>query len=406
MNQTIMTNNNSKEVMTDDSSKGVMTDENSKGVTADDNSKGVMADEPKGVMADEEEEEDDAKDEEEKERRWTCAYEEEEEEEEKEWPWEERLWDAVFEEDAAEVDELLKSPDRQSLDYLHRNMSPLILATEIDNKDLAERILNAGASANFCDRLENTPLINAAGSGNVELCQLLLNHGANVHLTQRTISSKRPRRVNALYRAASYNHYETVALLLNHGAQSFDPALAFEWSPFAEALRRNYSRIVELFLEDFEKRRLWINLRVVFSQALNDKSEECAVTALCHGYFPIDTIKIKSKNSRNHGCVSCFHMCAHFGLIKIMSAMSEFNPRYLQEAWLVEKRIPTELSGKAEYVSWLLEHRQQPASLMKLCRHRILPRLGQYYKRSIDSLPLPPPLKRFLTNFESAFDQN
>ena len=89
--------------------------------------------------------------------------------------------------------------------------TPLILATRYDYLDIAELLLNYGASVNKSDVDQWTPLLNACKNGNLKLAELLLEHKANVE--DRDCGGFTP-----LMWACYKNHLEIVRLLLNQGA--------------------------------------------------------------------------------------------------------------------------------------------------------------------------------------------
>jgi len=64
-----------------------------------------------------------------------------------------------------------------------RGFTPLILATYLNKKEIAEFLLDAGASINAQDASGNTALMGVSFKGFVDIAQMLLDRGADTTLT-------------------------------------------------------------------------------------------------------------------------------------------------------------------------------------------------------------------------------
>ncbi|HEV8414305.1 MAG TPA: ankyrin repeat domain-containing protein [Bryobacteraceae bacterium] len=93
------------------------------------------------------------------------------------------------------------------------DVTPLSLACINGSAAMIEKLLKAGADPNGAlSELGETPIMMAARTGNVEALQVLLDHGANVNAHETS------RGDTALIWAASEGHAAAVKLLIEHGA--------------------------------------------------------------------------------------------------------------------------------------------------------------------------------------------
>ena len=312
--------------------------------------------------------------------------------------WRKDVMDAVNAGDVAQLAKLLEGADRQHgyLDFrVGKSTTPLIQAVCEGNSDLVEQLLCAGASVDFPDHLLRTPLMHAACSADKHISHVLLSHGANVNAMNAF-------KMQALHCTILFSDdVETASLLLEYGAELHD--LANLNDPLTESQFRTVIvfdsvHLLKLFLHHADKRRMHISLEILYNMAIRWNSEKCAIFTLQQGCHPRSSGDFSSNKS-------CFHEAADRGLIKLMSFMLESNPHFMQEDWLVHKDFPSRLHKHSDFVSWLVEQRRHPRSLVKLCRSRILARLDTYYIRKVAELPLPNALKTFLKNVESAYVQ-
>lgn len=311
--------------------------------------------------------------------------------------WKQKVVDAVCTEDSDLLEMLLRSPDKQPLDFHTICAStPLINAVTLGNENMVEQLINAGASVNFSDGEGCTPLISLLATeynGNVGICRLLLRSGADANASY---GSRTP-----LYYAAECN-YCTCALLLEYGAVLHDPSKpwkSLKGSPIAIALLYQGNEVLELFLKHYCNSGLNPPLELVFNLALQYHSQGGAITTLNQGYCP--PVRPSALVIPQERCSSYFRAVALHGFQRLMTIMAELNPQVLQEVWLIQGRIPDELYHYGNFVPWLIQTRRQPASLTKLCRTTILYHLGIFYIQKVQQLPLPSVLKKFLNTMES-----
>ena len=280
--------------------------------------------------------------------------------------------------------------------------------------EIAEQLLQAGASVDFCDALGRTPLMFAAAQNNRNICHLLLTRGSNIHVTDSGHYKQ-----TALHYAVQERKLEAAMVLVEHGAIVFDSSKSFHESPiFATVM---YSPIVlHSFLIHCSTNihsKMSTLLSYLFHLALREKQEGSAIIVLQNGYYPVQDVTLCRRSYKRY--TSCFHLAASYGMVELMNVLIELNSQFMQEnwlvgenipaelaqlpdfaSWLVEKDIPAELAQLPEFASYLVESRKQPSLLVKLCKSTILKRLNTfhktYYLSKITDLPLPKSLKTFL----------
>ena len=304
---------------------------------------------------------------------------------------------AVYAGDAVQLDKLLESATKQHasdkcLDFMVGECTPLMLAVCLKkDSHLLEKLLCAGANADFGGNNFRTPLLHAASgdSGYKDIVHVLLSHGANVNAMD---SSK--------YQALRYtilsDNLQTASLLLESGAELHHPDQS-KSNNFQFVLLWKRPHLLKFLLHHAEKRGMHISLEILYNMAVNCLSEECAILILKQGCYLHPKLSADTLSYR-----SCFHEASCHDLIKLMGFLLELNPHFMQEDWLVQKDLPADLRLHSDLVSWLSEQRKHPPSLVRLCRSRILAQLDTYYTQKVTELPLPNALKTFLINVESA----
>lgn len=97
-----------------------------------------------------------------------------------------------------------------------RNLSPIYVAVNRGDKDVVEKLIDAGANLDSengedddQDNYRDTPLILAARNGNIEMVELLINSGADIR--------KEGTEGDAVYVAFMYNHYNIVEYFADLG---------------------------------------------------------------------------------------------------------------------------------------------------------------------------------------------
>ena len=300
--------------------------------------------------------------------------------------------EAIERDDAEFLTEVLSSAKEHTLDFIHSIYTPLTRSTLLRRHAILEQLLQAEAIVDFKDRAGWTPLMLAAGHGDVHSCQILLNHGADVNAKNGSET--------ALQHASYGGAYEAACLLLEHGAQPWDTSNLwnnFRNSPFAAAILWDKCNIIKLFLTYFNERDIQLPLETLITLAIDRYSENCAIIFMEQGIY-LDHKSLQTN--------SLFHMAAENALMKLMSFLVELKPQFLQEEWLIQKKIPRDLQKHKNYTVWLMEYRKQVPSLQKLCKSSILSQLGSYYKPRIAELPLPRSLKKYMCLLESAARNN
>ena len=339
--------------------------------------------------------------------------------------------DAVMSGNSIQLDELLNSTDRHSLDFHNAPqtslaLSPLQIAVVTDSYDVAKKLLNAGASAgensDYCGF--PSPLMLASEHGFPDMCRLLLSHGANVNQKQSLAFTSCY--FTALHYAALYGHAEVCSSLIDLKAEVRAP---LKWdtlkrSPFDPAMKGKHQRIVEILLDHCEKTGQAVPWELLFNLALKHHSEACAILVLQRGYYPIQKEAITNDvddfdvygflefdaaaddDDNNNGNLdekaSYFHVAAYDGFIRLMCLLKELNPQFLQEEWVVQQNFPDKVVQHNDFIKGLIKERKYPSDLKQLCKRAIHSQLGTYYIQKISALPLPTGLKTYLSHLEAA----
>ncbi|MEP0985791.1 ankyrin repeat domain-containing protein [Ekhidna sp.] len=90
-----------------------------------------------------------------------------------------------------------------------RGFTPLVLATYMGQKEIAELLIDHGANVNAQDAVGNTALMGVSFKGSKELVEMLLARGADIELANKQGDT-------ALSFAKNHGHEEIVELLENH----------------------------------------------------------------------------------------------------------------------------------------------------------------------------------------------
>lgn len=92
-----------------------------------------------------------------------------------------------------------------------RGFRPLVLATYLQQPEIAELLLEKGANINARDGAGNTALMGVVFKGDKGLTALLIDKGADINLQNYSGAT-------ALIYAVSYGHHDIARLLLEKGA--------------------------------------------------------------------------------------------------------------------------------------------------------------------------------------------
>jgi len=90
------------------------------------------------------------------------------------------LHEAVYDRDFESVKSLLKKGADINQVGLYRDGSALHLAARSGQQEIAQLLIDSGATVDIRDLSDYTPLHNAAWNGNLDMVKLLLNAGADI----------------------------------------------------------------------------------------------------------------------------------------------------------------------------------------------------------------------------------
>ncbi|EMT72718.1 Ankyrin-3 [Fusarium odoratissimum] len=166
---------------------------------------------------------------------------------------------------------LRNAPDNFATDHSYRLASPLILASQSGNVDMAKLLFEHGAVSSLfiTETLGNLPLHYAASNGHAELLGLFLEHGKTI--TTPYLGGETP-----LYAAATKNHAEVLKLLLEVPDVSVNQKTTYGFTPLFIASRNGYHDIVELLLstDSIDKdSESWLGLSPLFAAVANGHLE-------------------------------------------------------------------------------------------------------------------------------------
>ena len=149
---------------------------------------------------------------------------------------------AVKNENISRVRELLQSVDP---DCEYRGAgeprTPLVAAARLGNLEIAQLLLEAGASTEYHARGDESPLMAAAQHGHLELARYLVGKGADVNKIVRGDGT-------ALLVAAKNGHTEVVRFLLNQKAE-VNAQVPGDGTALINAARNGHYEVAKLLLE-------------------------------------------------------------------------------------------------------------------------------------------------------------
>ena len=119
---------------------------------------------------------------------------------------------AVSQNDVEKLQSLIQRGENVNVkEKNYNNITPLFLAVENGNVEIAETLLNFGAKINIRDDNRQTPLMRLDEDADEELVNLLVKHGARVNLVDKE-------RNTTLILAARSVKAEVLRILIKHGA--------------------------------------------------------------------------------------------------------------------------------------------------------------------------------------------
>lgn len=126
--------------------------------------------------------------------------------------YEKPLFNAVLDNNLEEVKNLIaRGESVNGKEKKSENITPLFLAVENGNAEIAETLLNFGAKINVRDENRQTPLMQLDDDASPELIRLLIKHGAKVNVADKEGNTP-------LILAAENASAEVLQILIDHGA--------------------------------------------------------------------------------------------------------------------------------------------------------------------------------------------
>ena len=307
--------------------------------------------------------------------------------------WKVRIMNTVRTRNTVLLEEMIASCSTPLLDFRFgtsplSGSTPLTTAAEKRHYHIAGQLLRAGATVDYPDEHGFTPLMAAAYCHNIDLCKLFLSYGADVNATSELSITR-----TALHAAVISSSYKIATLLLKHGARCLDSEESSnatnKVSVIDCAMHFGNVNLLELFLDNVLQQGYTAPLESSFNKALELQDEDCAITILRKGYYPLQQFAQSPSTT-------LFQSATSKGFFQLVKLLIELDPLVLQEEWLVEKNLARKRMQKTDFTYQLCLRRTQPPRLKGLCRSRILVQLAPCYSLKIKELPLPKPLQTFL----------
>lgn len=120
-------------------------------------------------------------------------------------------------------------------------LMPLHLAIQLGDMEMAQKLVDAGASPIKGDKVSRSPLVHACINGHSHIAAWLLRIGVNAETAD--TSGNTP-----LHYAAAYGWEDLANLLLKHGDASLDPQNEWKTSPLSVALQKGRNAVTALLL--------------------------------------------------------------------------------------------------------------------------------------------------------------
>ena len=267
--------------------------------------------------------------------------------------------------------------------------TPLYCAMRNNDIPLFKLLLRAGADVNVNltqlrsdEAMQFTPLMMAVDLENMECCKLLVKYGTT--------------KVNLNYAvefAASYDKLNFVKYFTEEcGVDILTPDV------LVEILGNDSAKTLEFCLQHcvglFGDRIWWMK---------DPFSPTVLLKAICSSAFNCIEVLLRWGSLTNYNPdfpeLDPLHGAAHYGDIRSMKLVVEYQPQFLQAEWFLNEKIPhalTDTEEGAEFVDTLQKIRKNPIRLDLMCRVTIIQQLGSNPFPKVQKLKLPRILRDFL----------
>ncbi|MBE9886728.1 ankyrin repeat domain-containing protein [Enterococcus durans] len=167
----------------------------------------------------------------------------------------ESLLHAVTANDLQQVQELLKNPDYPIDEQNEAGETPLMIATHLNQLDIAKTLIDHGADINQQDGIQDSPYLYASAQGKTEILDYMLKNGEPDQQIVNRFGG------NALIPAAEKGHLENVKLLLADERVNIDHQNNYGYTALIEAVALRdgsaiYQEIVQVLLDNGANKEL------------------------------------------------------------------------------------------------------------------------------------------------------
>ena len=157
------------------------------------------------------------------------------------------LHSAIFYRNAEDVKACLAAGDVK-IDCDFFQVTPLIFATHLGDKEIVKLLLDAGANPDYEDSFGSTALRWAAHDGNEEILKMLIDANADVNLADKKD------KMTALHYAAYRNDHEITKILLAAGADPLAENAEGE-TPVDYARRRDSKETFQVLIDHVHREK-------------------------------------------------------------------------------------------------------------------------------------------------------
>ncbi|XP_064633150.1 ankyrin repeat and SOCS box protein 8-like [Lineus longissimus] len=265
------------------------------------------------------------------------------------------------------------------------NATPLHIACELNNVNMATLLLDNGARVDVINSNFQSPLHSACMNGGLELVKMLVKGGAKVNALDREKSS-------ALHTACYFQQSSVINVLHDYGADIFCKD------------EKGVTPLFSLIRSPINSPQGFLNGFLVLRYDVE------SVLKLLSDMTPIGVVY---KLEKRVLLIAMMTACGHISdippaLLTMLTYYKELDSLFaINQYGFLLKKYTVDLALKQFHLTKLEEFKQQPPSLLAACRMRVracVCKRGLPIEPRIQLLPVPESVKKYL-RFESEIEQ-
>ncbi|CAC5377157.1 unnamed protein product [Mytilus coruscus] len=310
-----------------------------------------------------------------------------------------------------------------------RQESALFFATYVENEEIVEMLLQAGADPNLTSSDGTTALLTACYQGSTKIVQILVNHQSDINVCN-------PQRYSSIHIAAWNGYYQIVNILLKAGMHH-DTATRDGNTPIALAAHGGHQSVIDILLplgcnvnnadkdKDTALHYAAYNNMVVGVRKLL----ECGADPNCQNSYkatPLwnavymkhkDIVKLLltanvemevasvgiNQHSQSDTAVQIYpkprsplYVAVDRGCFEIMLLLIAAGYNLHSEAWVFSDDMYPKENRDLNMQALLKKFASEPPRLIAVCRNFFRRSLGQQIHNKVQHLELPVTLKNYL----------